>query len=189
MVCALKAAASALPGLGLVALLLASPARADSYYTCRLADGSILMRDTPCPRGAATMSRRKVPASMMLRTRLSAVRASLHSLQTAVHVHYAEWGEWPTRPEDMGLDSETMSSDEIRAVHFQADGVIVAALSDRFGSNKRIALAPREVLGGARIQWQCFANYPESFVSDGCKSRVIDWLETPAAASPDPSSE
>jgi hypothetical protein len=201
-----------------------------TYYTCSLPDGRILMRETPCPSGAKTLSAREVversqpapsaeesasgkpelPASLgetattegatpdqlvkdgafvdpsfdtgfisliMLRARLMKVVASLHSLKTSVMMYNAETGQWPTKASELGLDPKTMYTDEITGVHFGQDGSIVADLAPGFGENKRIALHPRWTLGGAQLEWDCVANFPEKlFTGMGappCKSRAI----------------
>ena len=49
--------------LGLLALSLVSAddsGVSSTYYTCSLPDGRILMRETPCPPGAKTLSAREV---------------------------------------------------------------------------------------------------------------------------------
>lgn len=196
----------------------------NTYYTCSLPDGRILMRETPCPRGAKTLSAREVvekprPAPsaeeplptlpgeaeategatteqvvgdqpfvdpsfdagllrmMMLRARLMKVVVSLQSLKTSVMMYNAETGEWPTKASELGLDPETMHTDEITGVQFGREGSIVAQLAPGFGDSKRIALLPRWTLGGAQLEWECVANFPEKLFkgmgAPPCKSRAI----------------
>jgi hypothetical protein len=220
-----KAARTAL--LGLLALSLVSADDGgvkNTYYTCSLPDGRILMRETPCPRGAKTLSAREVvdkprPAPsaegqpraapdsagttegatsdpgvgdqpfvdpsfdagllrmMMLRARLMKVVASLNSLKTSVMMYNAETGQWPTKASELGLDPKTMYTDEIKDVRFEGDGTIVAELTPGFGESKRIALQPRWTLGGAQLEWECLANFPEKLFNGmgapPCKSRAI----------------
>jgi len=114
---------------------------------------------------------------MMLRARLMKVVASLHSLKTSVMMYNAETGQWPTKASELGLDPKTMYTDEIKGIEFGRDGSIVADLAPSFGENKRIAFHPRWTLGGAQLEWDCVANFPEKlFTGMGappCKSRVI----------------
>ena len=79
----------------------------------------------------------------------------LSSLKLYVMMHYAEFGQWPTGPAELGLDARTLHSDDVRQVEFQPGGTIAARLAEDFGPDKHLWLIPRETLGGANMSWDC----------------------------------
>ena len=97
------------------------------------------------------------PASqrIILRTQLGRAVSELATLKMHSLMHFSQFGDWPRTPEDLGLDPETLHTEDISAVSFLANGTIAAELRERFGTDKHLWLVPSETLGGASMGWQC----------------------------------
>ena len=68
-------------------------------------------------------------------------------------------GEWPTRLEQIGMSKDdTNDGQYINEVRLGNGGEIITLLSQEFGNNRVIKLAPKSIMGGTSLRWQCFTN-------------------------------
>ncbi|MET0051292.1 MAG: pilin [Candidatus Thiodiazotropha sp.] len=107
---------------------------------------------------------------------LSNVIAQLSPIKVAVQQYYVMNGAWPAQPGDMGFNQDNLKSSDINEVMMGDQGAIMVWLSERFGQEKRLVMAPRMVMDGTSMEWQCMANFPTSALSIGgvplCQSRA-----------------
>ncbi len=107
---------------------------------------------------------------------LSSVMAQLGPIRMAVQQYYMMNGTWPAEPKDMGFNQENLKSSDINEVLMGDQGAIVVWLNERFGQEKRLVMAPRMVMDGTSMEWQCLANFPASSLTIGgvplCQSRA-----------------
>ncbi len=72
-------------------------------------------------------------------------------------------GDFPNKFNDMGLRQEEMKSEKyIKSVRLGTKGKIIIKATEQLGKNIIITLAPKEVMGGLNIEWQCKTNYQQS---------------------------
>jgi hypothetical protein len=186
-------------------LLHGSPLLAKKFYKCTNAEGELVYQQVACDShikqqtvnvftapehrsqlGSKLMgegeyiaegSEPAVAGKMMFQTRLTNVIALLTPIKMQMQQYYMMNGQWPEKPQDLGLNQENLMSADIKEVLFGDQGAIVASLNDHFGTAKRIVLAPQLVMDGTTMEWQCMANFPtQSMMSMGikmCESRNI----------------
>ena len=74
---------------------------------------------------------------------------------------HSMYGEWPTKLEQIGMRKEdTNDGQYIDEVRLGKQGEIVALLSNRFGKERVLVLAPKSIMGGTSVRWQCYTNLP-----------------------------
>ncbi|MES9863547.1 MAG: pilin [Candidatus Thiodiazotropha sp. LLP2] len=114
---------------------------------------------------------------MQFQSRLFNVISLLTPIKLEVQQFYMMNGAWPEKPQDMGYNPDNLKSADIKEVLFGDGGAIVATLSNNFGNDKRVVLAPKLVMDGTSLEWQCMANFPaQSMMTAGmtvCESRAI----------------
>lgn len=114
---------------------------------------------------------------MQFQSRLVNVISLLTPIKFEMQQYYMMNGAWPEKPQDMGYNPDNLKSADIKEVLFGDGGAIVATLSNSFGNDKRVVLAPKLVMDGTSMEWQCMANFPaQSMMTAGmsmCESRTI----------------
>ena len=181
-------------------LAFSSYASGANFYKCETSDGNITFSDKPCPKKAKTTGQGKLnsfringtvgsnefaednpdrdPNSIFIfRAKFTNLLQSLTPLRMSIVTYYMERGKWPIEMEDLGFEPQSMQSRQIDNVKIKKNGKIVAMLNPRLGENKFIVLTPRPAMGGATVDWQCWANFPPSMLGGGeleiCGSREI----------------
>ena len=137
------------------------------------------------PRAPRTDPPANVPmiAKATMGARFTRALADLSTLKTYSLMHMAERGQWPTRAEDMGLDSGSFHTDDIVEVGLRQDGGIVAYLVPTFGHERWIWLQPRAALGGANVTWACRTNLEKQSLIPGAYG-TCEWTAGPARQKP-----
>ncbi|ODB94183.1 hypothetical protein A3194_05940 [Candidatus Thiodiazotropha endoloripes] len=191
--------------LSLALLFTSSPALAKKFYKCTNAEGELVYQQVACdsnisqetvnvftpPKhhsqlGSKLMGEGEyipegnepaIAGKMMFQSRLSNVIALLTPIKMQMQQFYIMNGQWPEKPQDLGLNQENLKSVDIKEVLFGDQGAIVASLNEHFGTGKRVVLAPQLVMDGTTMEWQCMANFPvQSMTAMGmkmCESRNI----------------
>jgi hypothetical protein len=68
-------------------------------------------------------------------------------------------GDWPSSLSDIRLRPEEMTDGRyLDRVRVGKNGKIMAYLSDTFGKDKKLSLAPRSIMGGMQTRWECTTN-------------------------------
>jgi hypothetical protein len=191
--------------LSLALLLPAGPLLAKKFYKCTNEEGELVYQQVACDShisqqtvnvftaptqpsqlGSKLMGEGEyiaednepaVAGKIMFQSRLSNVMALLTPIKLQMQQFYRMNGNWPEKPQDLGLNQENLKSADIKEVLFGDQGAIVATLNEHFGTGKRVVLAPQPVMDGTSMEWQCMANFPaQSMISMGmklCESRNI----------------
>ncbi|MCG7898840.1 MAG: pilin [Candidatus Thiodiazotropha weberae] len=191
--------------LSLALLFTSSPALAKKFYKCTNAEGELVYQQVACdsnisqetvnvftpPKhhsqlGSKLMGEGEyipegnepaIAGKMMFQSRLSNVITLLTPIKMQMQQFYMMNGQWPEKPQDLGLNQENLKSVDIKEVLFGDQGAIVASLNEHFGTGKRVVLAPQLVMDGTTMEWQCMANFPvQSMTAMGmkmCESRNI----------------
>lgn len=184
-------------------LLAGADAAAGTIIECRAADGSITFADTRCPAGQQQVRKktyRERPleargdldklengaefpaddaaappaAKFLFASRFVDALSSTQALRMMLTEYYVLNGEWPATFEDMGLSEQAMTSSTISASRLRGDGRLVFTLADDFGADKRIVLAPAEAMGGTRIEWRCYSNFPAPWLVSPMGQRLCE---------------
>jgi hypothetical protein len=72
---------------------------------------------------------------------------------------HAMRGQWPTSLEQIGLKkNETSDGRYIDEVRLGENGAVIVLLSKEFGQKRILKLAPKSIMGGMHIRWQCATN-------------------------------
>ncbi len=106
---------------------------------------------------------------------LAQVLNSVSFLRAAAMQYYLETGAFARSIDELGFASREMTDGEyIDAVNINADGVIIATLSDRFGDGQHLALVPRVVMGGTQVKWACETTLGATVVAliSSCESKT-----------------
>ena len=191
--------------LSLLFLLSSNPALAKKFYKCTNEEGELVYQQVACDShisqetvnvftapehrsqlGSKLMGEGEyipeenepaIAGKMMFQSRLSSVLSLLTPIKFQIQQYYMMNGEWPEKPQQLGLNQENLKSADITEVLFGDQGAIVASLSDNFGTGKRVVLAPQLVMDGTNMEWQCMANFPaQSMITAGmkmCESRSL----------------
>ena len=95
-----------------------------------------------------------------LRTaQLAEVYALLQPIKITMMEYYMMRGEWPSSLMDIKLKPEEMTDGQyLDKVRLGNNGQILAYLSNTFGNNKILSLAPRSIMGGMQTRWDCTTN-------------------------------
>ena len=95
-----------------------------------------------------------------LRTaQLAEVYSLLQPLKMTMMEYYMMNGEWPSSLADIRLKPEEMTDGQyLDKVRLGKNGQIIAYLSDTFGKNRMLSLAPRSIMGGMQTRWDCSTN-------------------------------
>lgn len=114
---------------------------------------------------------------LLFQSKLTNVMSLLTPIKFEIQQYYMMNGSWPEKPEDIGFDKANLKSADIKEVLLGEQGAIIARLSENFGSEKRVVLAPNLVMDGTSMEWQCMANFPsQAMMMAGmklCESRAI----------------
>jgi hypothetical protein len=114
---------------------------------------------------------------LLFQSKLTNVMSLLTPIKFEIQQYYMMNGSWPEKPEDVGFNQENLKSADIKEVLLGEQGAIIARLSENFGNEKRVVLAPNLVMDGTSMEWQCMANFPSlSMMTAGmklCESRAI----------------
>jgi hypothetical protein len=90
---------------------------------------------------------------------LAEVYSLLQPLKMTILEYYIMNGEWPSSLADIRLKPEEMTDGQyLDKVRLGKDGQILAYLSNTFGKNKMLSLAPRSIMGGMQTRWDCTTN-------------------------------
>jgi len=90
---------------------------------------------------------------------LAEVYSLLQPLKMTMLEYYMMNGEWPSSLADIRLKPEEMTDGQyLDKVRLGKNGQILAYLSDTFGKNKMLSLAPRSIMGGMQTRWDCTTN-------------------------------
>lgn len=90
---------------------------------------------------------------------LAEVYSLLQPLKMTMLEYYMMNGEWPSTLADIRLKPEEMTDGQyLDKVRLGKNGQILAYLSDTFGKNKMLSLAPRSIMGGMQTRWDCTTN-------------------------------
>ncbi|MET0067763.1 MAG: pilin [Candidatus Thiodiazotropha sp.] len=107
---------------------------------------------------------------------LSNVLGQLSPIKIAVQQYYMINGNWPESPAAMGFNENNLTSSDITGILMADEGAIVVGLSERFGNEKKLVLAPRLIMDGTSLEWQCQGNFPASALTLSgipiCQSRT-----------------
>lgn len=169
--------------------LLAPAVWADAIRKCRSPEGEVLFSTEACPDGWALAKEHVIgapgapgavqvpplvspvpepPPTLTTRTALAArfsrALSELSTLKVLSMSYLAQTGEWPTDPAELGLDSESLHSQDIAALDLEREGGFVVHLRPDFGVERKIWLSPEASLGGATLSWRCRTNVPLSAV-------------------------
>ena len=112
----------------------------------------------PAPPAEATPPAGIAERQTLLRAKLATALGQLAPIKIMMTEHFFTMGAWPVSPGEVGLDAEELTSSVIAGVTFESDGTIVARLSPDFGKDRALRLAPKPVMGGTSLEWQCRAN-------------------------------
>jgi len=95
-----------------------------------------------------------------LRTaQLAEVYTLLQPLKMTMMEYYMMNGEWPLSLADIRLKPEEMTDGQyLDKVRLGKNGQILAYLSNTFGKNKMLSLAPKSIMGGMQTRWDCTTN-------------------------------
>ena len=95
-----------------------------------------------------------------LRTaQLAEVYSLLQPIKITMMEYYMMNGEWPSSLADIRLKPEEMTDGQyLDKVRLGKNGQILAYLSNTFGKNKMLSLAPRSIMGGMQTRWDCTTN-------------------------------
>ncbi|MEJ2620547.1 MAG: pilin [Candidatus Thiodiazotropha sp.] len=189
--------------LSLLLPLISNPALAKKFYKCTNEAGELVYQQVACDShisqqtvhvftapehrsqlGSKLMGEGEyipegdepaISGKLMFQSRITNVLALLTPLKIQIQQFYMMNGQWPEKPQDLGLSQQNLKSTDIKEVLFGDQGAIVARLNDHFGSAKKVVLAPQLVMDGTSLEWQCMANFPaQSMVLMGnkmCESR------------------
>ncbi|MEW8228991.1 MAG: pilin [Candidatus Thiodiazotropha endolucinida] len=91
---------------------------------------------------------------------LTQVLSLLSPIKMAVINFYMMNGSWPETPQALGFNQDNLKSSQIKQVLIGDKGAIVTWLSNNFGKEKKLVLAPFPVMDGTNFEWQCLANFP-----------------------------
>lgn len=95
----------------------------------------------------------------MRASQLAQVYSLLQPLKMTMMEYYMMNGQWPASLADIRLKPEEMTDGQyLEKVRLGKDGQILAYLSDTFGKNKMLSLAPRSIMGGMQTRWDCTTN-------------------------------
>lgn len=185
-------------------LLVALPMQASAFYKCDDGQGEISYQKYPCgPTATQKQVRVYVPkqtglentseftgddtatpastpdqSAIQLYSEISTAIASLTPIKMSAMEYHSMNGSWPKKLADIRLNKKAMKSRHIESVKLAKQGRIIAHLNKRFGSNKKIILKPKEVLGGTNLEWVCYANFTKSALSYNnraiCESKNIN---------------
>jgi hypothetical protein len=114
----------------------------------------------PAPPAEATPPAGIAERQALLRAKLATALGQLAPIKLMMTEHFLTVGAWPASPGDVGLEPQELTSSVIAGVAFESDGTIVARLSPDFGKDRVLRLAPKPVMGGTSLEWQCRANLP-----------------------------
>ena len=189
----------------LATLLPTGPASAGKFYKCTNEQGELVYQQVACDSdikqetvhvftapehrsqlGPKLMGQSEYiaegeePATtgkLRFQSRLSQAISVLNPIKFAVEQYYRMNGVWPENPQDMGFNQENLKSSEINEVLMGDQGAIVAWLSNDFGTEKKVVLAPKLVMDGTSLEWRCLANFPAQSMSMAgmilCESRSL----------------
>ncbi len=92
-------------------------------------------------------------------SQLAEVYTMLQPLKMTMMEYYMMNGEWPSSLTDIRLKPEEMTDGQyLDKVRLGRNGRILAHLSETFGKNKMLSLAPRSIMGGMQTRWDCTTN-------------------------------
>ena len=95
----------------------------------------------------------------MRAAQLANVYSMLQPLKIRMTEYYMMNGEWPASLTDIRLKPEEMTDGQyLDKVRLGRNGQILAYLSDNFGKNKMLSLAPKSIMGGMQTRWDCTTN-------------------------------
>jgi hypothetical protein len=90
---------------------------------------------------------------------LAEVYSLLQPLKITMLEYYMMNGDWPSSLADIRLKPEEMTDGRyLDKVRLGKNGEIMAYLSDTFGKDKKLSLAPRSIMGGMQTRWECSTN-------------------------------
>ena len=90
---------------------------------------------------------------------LTEVYSLLQPLKMTMLEYYMMNGDWPSSLADIRLKPEEMTDGRyLDKVRLGKNGEIMAYLSDTFGKDKKLSLAPRSIMGGMQTRWECSTN-------------------------------
>ena len=90
---------------------------------------------------------------------LAEVYSLLQPLKMTMLEYYMMNGDWPSSLADIRLKPEEMTDGRyLDKVRLGKNGEIMAYLSDTFGKDKKLSLAPRSIMGGMQTRWECSTN-------------------------------
>lgn len=103
--------------------------------------------------------------------KLSQVMSLLMPVRMRMNEYRSIHGEWPDEMKDIKLKAGEMNDGEfIEAVKLGKDGKIFAFLDSKFGSDKLLSYAPREIMGGMNMRWECLSNISmKTMMQSQCK--------------------
>ncbi len=183
----------------LLALMLLLPMQAHSFYKCIDKAGGVTYQKIPCSHTSAQNKMHvfvapapdvalgnEVPddelegsePTLSIKDELAAILASLTPVKGAVADYYKSNNQWPEHLADVGMNEAEMSSSYIDSVSLAGNGRVLARLKRGFGTNKKLIIEPRSVMGGTSFEWKCFANFPAKVLASEnkpwCSSRAIN---------------
>ena len=98
-------------------------------------------------------------SSYLRAAQLAEVYSLLQPLKMTMLEYYMMNGDWPSSLADIRLKPEEMTDGRyLDKVRLGKNGEIMAYLSDTFGKDKKLSLAPRSIMGGMQTRWECSTN-------------------------------
>ncbi len=90
---------------------------------------------------------------------LAEVYSLLMPIKMTMTEYYMLNGEWPSSLDQINLKAEEMTDGRyLEKVRLGDDGRIYAYLSETFGKNRLLSLAPKSIMGGTQTRWECSTN-------------------------------
>ena len=118
-----------------------------------------IQKSTPAPSPLVMSNVTQDYSGYLMAAKFAQALALISPIRMMTEQERSMSGEWPTKLEQIGISKEdTNDGQYINEVRLGNDGEIITLLSQEFGNKRVIKLAPKSIMGGTSLRWQCFTN-------------------------------
>lgn len=155
-------------GIGLVAIVSVSVLVGKSFSVSKPTDvaqftPADITSDAVLPK--ANSYEIDVNGIFLKKAMLGSAFVDFSAVRNLVMMHYYDTGEFPNNLAELGLESDSMVSSNVRGLQVKQGGGVVVLLSEKMGDNTHVNMTPKLVMGGHSVEWSCTSNLPAAVLS------------------------
>ncbi|MBL7003617.1 MAG: pilin [Gammaproteobacteria bacterium] len=100
----------------------------------------------------------------LIQSRIIQVMSSLTMIKVKMAEYYMTNAKWPTEFQQIKLSQKSLTSSLIDKTQLDKNGRMKVKLNRVLGTKKQLWLYPQAVMGNSQIEWQCYTNFPASWL-------------------------